>query len=377
VYYSKGWAIRINAGKNNEIDRFWAAISPHMIEELRYKLPVRFRGVEYIPRPGGKVVVRSRKMKIREIEEIPVTKLNFPSGACGYDLETTTGNYMVGNVLVHNSLMQVYFYDNKWHVATSGMPDAGGQINDYNITFKELFWKTWTDQGLALFSLKPHVCYAFELTGPYNRLVVDYKESKLHYLAARDMRFLVEYGCDSSSLYVKNLNPAKKLSLSSLEDCIETSKSLDPLEYEGYVVVDRNFNRIKIKSAAHVMLHHAKASLSKKRMCEVVRNGEVEEFGLAISSIPALKAIFDEVVTKHEACCANATKAYENIKHIKDQKEFALEAKKTPYATILFQMRKDTRTASQCLSRENMMIRVYMGLIGVDAGKDESPDPSL
>ncbi|MDE1867846.1 MAG: 2'-5' RNA ligase, partial [Thaumarchaeota archaeon] len=50
---------------------------------------------------------------------------------------------------VDGSLCIVYFYDNKWHVATRGMPDAGGEVNGHNFTFAELFWKIADKAGIT------------------------------------------------------------------------------------------------------------------------------------------------------------------------------------------------------------------------------------
>jgi hypothetical protein len=41
------------------------------------------------------------------------------------------------------SLCQLFWYDNKWNIATSGSPDASGNVGDWGFTFEELFWKIW------------------------------------------------------------------------------------------------------------------------------------------------------------------------------------------------------------------------------------------
>ena len=61
------------------------------------------------------------------------------------------------------SLMMLYWYDEKWHVASSGTPDAGGQVNqETGLTFADLFWKTWNDLGYKL-PLVQKTCYMFSV----------------------------------------------------------------------------------------------------------------------------------------------------------------------------------------------------------------------
>ena len=261
------------------------------------------------------------------------------------------------------SLCQLYYYGNKWNVATSGTPDASGQVNDFGKSFKELFWETWNKYGTDTDYLNSDFCYAFELTGPFNRVVVDNKENELTVIGCRDLRNLQEFHLDYSP--IQAIGIPRRFPLASVEDCIKAAEALNPMNQEGFVVVDANFNRIKIKSPAYVILHHAKDSLSKKRMCEIVRKGEFEEFKTAIESLPELKRVFEEVEQKHRYAIWSAETVFNMIKGVKNQKDFAVEANKTKYASVLFQMRKNNLSAAQALASPKMSIEHYMSLIGV------------
>jgi hypothetical protein len=267
------------------------------------------------------------------------------------------------------SLCQLFHYDGHWHVATSGTPDASGQVGDFGKTFKELFWETWNKLGYDTNWLGSGACYAFELTGSLNRVVVDYKEASLTLIGNRIIGkgipedHLLEF--EPVSYATCPFNLPSSYPLKSIEDCVKAAEALNPLENEGFVVVDANFNRVKIKSPAYVMLHHAKDSLSKKRMCEIVRKGESEEFRTALDSFPALKDLFGDIEAYHQHLVFCCKEDFNAIKHIEDQKEFALEANKYPFASILFQMRKTGLSAAQCLASPKMTINNYMQLIGV------------
>jgi hypothetical protein len=112
------------------------------------------------------------------------------------------------------------------------------------------------------------------------------------------------------------------------------------------------------------MLHHAKDSLSRKRMCEILRSGEHLEFKQAIETLPELKKLFDEIDFAHRTVAHDSTVVFNRIKDIKDQKEFALQATKTGFSSILFKMRKTGQTAAQCLASSDFSIDSYMRMIG-------------
>lgn len=51
-----------------------------------------------------------------------------------------------------------------------------------------------------------------------------------------------------------------------------------PWSEEGYVVVDANFNRIKIKNPAYVAVHHLKGKTAEHNIITIVKSNEIEEF---------------------------------------------------------------------------------------------------
>jgi hypothetical protein len=51
-----------------------------------------------------------------------------------------------------------------------------------------------------------------------------------------------------------------------------------PWSEEGYVVVDANFNRIKIKNPAYVSAHHLKGKMGNHHIMGIIKTNEIEEF---------------------------------------------------------------------------------------------------
>ena len=71
----------------------------------------------------------------------------------------------------------------------------------------------------------------------------------------------------------------KEYDFHSAQDVVDAAKEL-PWDEEGYVVVDSNFNRVKIKSPAWLAAHYARSnnSISKESLIQVILDGEQEEF---------------------------------------------------------------------------------------------------
>ena len=71
----------------------------------------------------------------------------------------------------------------------------------------------------------------------------------------------------------------KEYDFHSAQDVVDSAKEL-PWDEEGYVVVDSNFNRVKIKSPAWLVAHYARSNnlISKESLIQVILDGEQEEF---------------------------------------------------------------------------------------------------
>lgn len=248
------------------------------------------------------------------------------------------------------SLMQVFWYDNTWNVASSGLPDAVGQVNDFGFTFKELFWQTWKNLGYD-FPKDKNCCYAFELITKYNRIVCQYSEPRIVLHGVRDLTTLHELEPEPVAL-ANGWQVVRSFPLQTLKDVIEVAKTLDPLQNEGYVVKDSTYNRAKIKSPAYLALAHMKDGFSSKRMVELVRLNEGSEF---LGYFPEFTDLYNEVKSKYEDLVTKIANVFSYYSPIIAQKDFALAVKHLPYSGILFQMRKTPgKTVKELLSEARL-----------------------
>lgn len=125
--------------------------------------------------------------------------------------------------------------------------------------------------------IKPGFTYMFELTSPYNKVVVTWHKTELHFIGCRDNESEQEIFFGDHELS-KIFDIPKIFPLSSVDECVKAASELD-VNAEGYVVVDKNFNRVKIKSPTYVALHHMRNNgvLSYERGIEIVRGNELGE----------------------------------------------------------------------------------------------------
>jgi len=118
IQESRGYcSIRINYRKGS-IDNFWNAIARHIHPVFKYKLPEKYRSTEFTPYISCKKEKNPVYVDVTRIKEIPPIEDNFPSGRTGFDLETTTHNYICGGLLVHNSSCTVWWEDDVLHVCS-------------------------------------------------------------------------------------------------------------------------------------------------------------------------------------------------------------------------------------------------------------------
>lgn len=236
---------------------------------------------------------------------------------------------------VDGSMLIFWFYQGQWNVSTKGSPDAGGQVGDFGFTFADLFWKVFNGYSGNLVSLLDQkITFVFELTSIFNRVVVQHKESALTFIGARDISTdnYQEISVVECGKYFP-IPVVKEYPLTSIKEIEAAALALDPMRNEGFVVVDAQFNRVKMKSPSYVMIHHLKDGFGQRRMIRLIQLGETSE---VLSYFPEYLELFEEIKTKIDFLIETIESEYEAIKHLTDRKEFALEAVKSKNSGVLF-----------------------------------------
>ena len=190
-------------------------------------------------------------------------------------------------------------------ISTNGCIDAFKceVSNDYGTPFKnfgELVMEGFKFYGITekdfptLFA--DGFTYIFELTSPWNQVVVKWKETKMNLIGVRDNITCKEIFYKDHPL-AKVFNTPEIYPIKSIEDCVKAAEKL-PKNNEGYVVCDKDFNRIKVKSPLYLQLHYMAGNQvwSPSRVMDIIRANEVSEY---LAYFPKFKVAFDELNAKY------------------------------------------------------------------------------
>lgn len=133
--------------------------------------------------------------------------------------------------------------------------------------------------------LNPNFTFIFELVSPETQVVVKYPTPHLYNIGIRNNITGTENRVNIG------IEKPKEYPLKSLDDCINASIKLNQsddgqvhkVKKEGFVVVDGNWNRIKIKSPDYLMLHRmsSNSNFSKERIIGLLRNGSANVYDLS------------------------------------------------------------------------------------------------
>jgi len=205
-------------------------------------------------------------------------------------------------------------FTDKWCVATRSVPEADLLMDNGLFTFRTLFEKALvetTGYEFDVFTrfLEKSYTYCFELTTPYNRIVVEYKNNGVTLLAVRGLVTLTEL--DFKHPVVDLLPTCLPLvqghSYTTVDELVSWVSSLNPMEHEGVVVRDGQFNRIKVKNAAYVAYNKVRDALatSPRNMVELIlseKDDDVVSFlpEEIVKNLQSIKVGIQKVIKKHD-----------------------------------------------------------------------------
>lgn len=264
------------------------------------------------------------------------------------------------------SLVKVVKLGKDYLISTNGCIDAFKAMMPDNVfcpykSYGELFMKAMGDR-LSL--LSEGYTYMFELTSPYNRVVVPYDDIEIALIGIRDNKSLQEELICDSKLKDSFLLP-KRYGFRTLEECIKSAHSL-PYSEEGYVVLDKHFNRVKIKSLKYVNVHHLRGegAMTEKRILDIIRQNEIAEY---LIYFPEYKELFDEYKRKVD----DLYKAYHLMwlsfsqLEFNSRKEIALflEDAKDVYDLVFIFKMIDGKIKEPCDYFENMSLDKFVDIL--------------
>lgn len=264
---------------------------------------------------------------------------------------------------VDGSLIGVW-YDNdaaQWQIGTRGNAFGDNCVTtlegeEGTITFRDLFLRAFG--GIVEFErcmrwFKGNLTLMFELCCYENKVVTSYPKDTLFLIGARrNDKLFGGYtrinGLDAYAHLLAVKRPERHY-LDSFENVLQASHDLTGLK-EGFVLYDQNDFRIKVKSLAYVTAHHLRGEgVTPKRATLMALAGEVDEF---LTYFPEYANLLKKYTDRVAQVLSEAEFAYESLKHIPGQKEYAqkvIEGWPTLQA-ILFPMRAKGLTVAEAVA---------------------------
>jgi hypothetical protein len=224
---------------------------------------------------------------------------------------------------IDGSLIKVFFnpYTEKWTFATNNGFDVNAELPGFAIvthekdnpgkSFKDLVDYAlkkvhWRDHLNLLKQITTPFTFYFELVSPYNRIVIPYEHTELYLLGGRSYTSPdneQEYGPEflNKKFFGDEFKVPQKMKAKDIQEVVDKAAKLD-MHHEGFVVVDSNFNRIKVKGEAYLSMHRLKGEkqFSWQHLFECVKNNTTDD----------VKAYFPEYIPY----CFKLEKAFKDYK---------------------------------------------------------------
>jgi RNA ligase len=228
-------------------------------------------------------------------------------------------------------------FTSKWCVATRSVPEADLLMDNGIFTFRTLFEKALTETTGYDFNLgfpkllEIGYTYCFELTTPYNRIVVNYPNNGITLLAVRNTFTLQEVGFDHP--VVEKLMPrvpmVQEHTHTTMEELLNWVSSLNPMDHEG-VVIRQGEGRIKVKNAAYVAYNKVRDTLatSARNCVELIlaeKDDDVVSFlpEEIVKNLHKIKEGVQQAIKVYDEAYADAVKQT-NATNPGDKKTFAI-----------------------------------------------------
>ena len=247
--------------------------------------------------------------------------------------------------------------DHGWTMSTRSVPGADTPYDDGGETFAALVHRTLAEMGTSFKQITsfftPGFTYVCELTAPENQVVVHHKDRKLSLIGIRDLSTLEEM---DPEFFVGHWDCKYQTFPLPTAPCYpgfdprltpEAVEGRNPLEHEGYVLVDRNFNRVKVKSSAYCLMSNRKDSLAKSNASriELILSSKDDDV------LPMLPMFVQEKILALKAAITALARRidedYQTVKDIEVQKDFALAVlpmdKTGGCSSAMFALRKGFR----------------------------------
>jgi hypothetical protein len=255
---------------------------------------------------------------------------------------------------VDGSLCNVWFYDGTWNVSTKSSADASGMIKYVGMSYADYFWHVWNEKQYE-YDLDKDFTHMFEFKFPSDtQFITQATTESISLTGQRNNKTLQELGTISENVCY------------DFEGLKQIVNNMNPVTCEGYVLIDENFNRLKLKSPAYDLL-----ALLKKGDDNYAHNKEIlikvskhfDKFHINFNKLLQdrydLKETFIVIVRAKRYLLNDLKDELKNISNL-ESKELGLYAKDSKFNKVLFQLKK---VGNEFKLLDKISISTYISLI--------------
>ena len=247
---------------------------------------------------------------------------------------------------VDGSIIKLWFDDKKgdWQFSTNGTirAECAGVEGAPLLTYGGLVAEAENYGDIPFDALDRTLTYIFELVSPKARVVIPYEKTLLYHTGTRSNLTGEELEVDIG------IRKPASYPIGSLEDCLTAAAALnrnngsDEVTYEGFVVVDKDYHRVKIKSMDYITVHHVfmLRAVGKQACIELLLENP-EKLKSACERNPGLDVSVKyyeyklaELLYRADQMSALALRLYEEYSH--DRRAVAAAISRHPLAFVGF-----------------------------------------
>ena len=287
---------------------------------------------------------------------------------------------------IDGSLITLAWWDNKWHVSTSGNIDAykaplsfaNGDIQNFGKLFE------YASKGKIDYKqLNKRFTYIFELVGLENKVVVPYEVEDIYYLGRRNNNTLLEVpyfkdncagveDCKRPKCRVIDISKNPKKIIKELQREVN-SFTKDQEHFEGYVISDSSLKtRVKMKSSKYLELSSQKGDgvFSARKILLMIKDHKDDD---VLSSFPEYKPQFDDIRNKLSNWMIELKNDIDEMKSLKfeSRKDLAMWAKEKSFSSILFAAYNTENSDMDWIEKEVYKIKIDNLLMYIGVRKDD------
>lgn len=265
------------------------------------------------------------------------------------------------------SIVKLFWHNNKWNWATNGVIYAkDASVEDFIHTdYLNLIQDAWNFSDINYSILNPENTYMFELVDPILH-PIKYDRVALWHLGTKNNLTGVECIEDIG------IQRPEEYNLHSLKEVIDFVQKMNAEEVtqEGVVVVDDQWNRIKVKNVTYLQLHYLNGGLitNKTKLIELLHTDDID-LDVLYYRFPQYQDVFNYYIEEEAKLYRDVADYLKKVQQIYhevngDRKLFAMQVKNDPWSAIAFRWVDTSKSAESILNEiKTTNINRYAGLI--------------